>query len=164
MKTPAGRDRAEHAMAVTLFDGVAFDSAAAAQAQGLRNQLRAARDRNTNDQTLTAAIVALDDSIVAVAGQGGGGGRGGRGGGRGRGGAAASGPTFASTSGELQALMSLLEDADAEPTTQAVAAVRAALQTQARLAARWNVIRTVAIPALNAKLRAARQNEIVVPK
>ena len=60
--------------------------------------------------------------------------------------------------------MSLLEDADAEPTTQATAAVQSALQNQAKLVARWTAIRTTAVPALNAKLRAAKQSEIAIPK
>ena len=128
------------------------------QARGLRDQLRVARERSAGDQALTVAIAAVDDSIVAAVGQAGGGGR------RGRGGAGASGPTFASIGGELQTLMSLLEDADVEPTTQAIAAVRAALQNQAKLVARWNAIRSTAIPAVNAKLRAAKQSEIVIPK
>jgi len=171
VKTPPPAIAQEHALAVALFDGVAADSAAVEQARLLRDQLRAARERVANDASLVAAIAAVDDSIVAVAGQGpagggrrgGGGGGGGAGGGRGRGGAAA-GPTFASLSGELQSLMALLEDADVEPTTQAVAAVRLALQNQARLVTRWTAIRTTAIPALNAKLRAANQSEIAITK
>jgi hypothetical protein len=51
-------------------------------------------------------------------------------------------------SGELQSLMTLLEEADAEPTTQAVAATESALRTHANLASRWRRITTVMIPAL----------------
>jgi photosystem II stability/assembly factor-like uncharacterized protein len=163
VKTPPAAIAQEHAMAVSLFDGIAADSAAVAQARAARDQLTGARERNASDQSLSAAIRAVTDSINAVVGQGGGGGRRGGGGGRGRGGAA-SAPTLSSISGELQSLMALLEEADVEPTTQASAAVRAALQSQASLAARWNAIRSTAIPALNAKLRAAKQAEITVPR
>ena len=168
VKTPPAAIAEAHAMAVSLFDAIAPDSAVVAQARVLRDQLRSARDRSASDQALAAAIAAVDDSVVAVAGQGAGGGRRGGGGGAGAAaggrGAGASGPTFASIAGELQTLMSLLEDADAEPTTTATAAVRSALQGQATLVTRWNAIRTTAIPALNAKLRAAKQSEIALPK
>jgi hypothetical protein len=147
-------------MAVALFDAIAFDSAAVTRANVVREQSSAARQATGADQSLTAALRAVEDSLNAIVGQGdGGGGRRG-GGGRGRGGAGGSGPTLSSMSGELQRLMSLLEEADVEPTTQAVAATQSALKTQANLAARWKTITTVAIPALNAKLRAARLSEI----
>ena len=66
--------------------------------------------------------------------------------------------------GDLLALMALLEEADAEPTTQAVLAVRTALRAQAGLVTRWTGLRTTGLTAVNAKLRAAGQSEIVLPK
>jgi hypothetical protein len=131
-----------------------------AQSQAIREQLRAVRDR-ANNASLTQAITAYEDKLTALAGQGGGGGRRGGGGGRGRGGAGA-GPSFSSISGDLLTLLGLLEEADAEPTTQAVAAVRAAQRDFDALVARWNAMRTTELTALNATLRAAGQAPIVL--
>lgn len=162
VKTPPAAIAQAHAMSVSLFDAIAFDSAAVTQANSIREQLASARQRNANDQTLIAALHAVEDSINAVVGQGGGaGGR--RGGGRGPGRGAA-GPTLSSMAGDLEGMMALLEEADVEPTTQATTAARATLAKQAALAARWKAITTVAIPALNAKMRSAQQPEISVPK
>jgi hypothetical protein len=133
----------------------------------VREQLRAARESNSgnaNTAALSSAIAAVDDSIAAIAGQAGRSGRRGGGGGRGRGAGGAAGPTFGSIAGDLQTLMALLEDADAEPTTQAVSAVRTALRDQAQLVTRWTAIRTKMLVDLNAKLRAAGQHEITLRK
>jgi len=162
IKTPATAIAQEHeGLRVRLTD-IARDSSVVAQAQAMRAQLRAVRDR-ANNPALTDALNAYDERLVAVAGQGGGGGRrgGGGGGGRGRGGAGAQ-PTFASINGELMSLLSLLEDADAEPTTQAVAAVRAAQREFDGLVTRWTAMRTSELAALNVKLKAAGQAAITV--
>jgi hypothetical protein len=131
-----------------------------AQAQALRGKLRAARDA-ANNPSLTEAITAYDERLIALAGQGGGGGRrGGGGGGRGRGGAGAQ-PSFSSINGELMTLLTLIEDADAEPTTQATAAVRTVQRDFDALSARWTAMRTTELTALNAKLKAAGQASII---
>jgi photosystem II stability/assembly factor-like uncharacterized protein len=160
VKTPAAAIAAEHAMAVSLFDAIAVDSTIRAQGSALRTSLGAARQSaaSSGNQPLLAAIGSLQDSVAAIVGQGAGGGRRGGGGGRGRGGAAAT--TISSVSGELLPLMQLLEDADVEPTTQAVAAVRRVQRDQASLVARWNAVKTGVIPALNARLRAAGLPEL----
>src|SRR6185295_4619358 len=84
IKTPAAVIAQTHATAVALFDAITRDSAIVARADAARNRLREARARS-NDAALGGAIDALDATLVAVVGQGGGGGRGG---GRGRGGGA----------------------------------------------------------------------------
>ena len=65
-------------------------------------------------------------------------------------------------SGDLLTLMNLLEDADAEPTTTALAAVRRVEQDQAGVITRWTAVRTTGLAALNAKLKASGQQEIVI--
>ena len=159
VKTPATAIAAAHAMAVSLFDAIATDSAITTHAGVIRRSLAAARRNATdarNQQVLTM-ITALEDSITAIVGQGGGGGR--RGGGGGRGGARTT-RTVGSVSGELLPLMQLLEDADVEPTTQAIAAVRSVQRDQASLVARWSAVNNRMLPALNARLRAAGLAEI----
>jgi photosystem II stability/assembly factor-like uncharacterized protein len=157
VKTPPAAIAAEHAMAVSLFDAIAADSAIVAQAAAIRDSLGAARQKATtaNDRNLLAAVAAIEDSVTAIVGQGVGRGGRGRGGAVGRGARAGTPRTVSSVSGELLPLMQLLEEADVEPTTQAVAAVRAVLREQASLAARWAVVKTRLVPALDARLRGA---------
>jgi hypothetical protein len=161
VKTPATVLAQTHAMAVRLYDAIARDSAIAEHARVARDQLRAVRDKVGSNSSLTDAIGAFDQQIVAIVGQGAGGGRGRGGGGRGRGGAPGQ-PTFASINGELMSLMTLLEDADAEPTSQALAAVGRVEQEFATLTTRWTALRTTELAALNAKLRAAGQQAIAI--
>ncbi|MGH7619617.1 MAG: hypothetical protein ACREPM_20580, partial [Gemmatimonadaceae bacterium] len=151
-----------HGMSVRLYDDIARDSAVAEHARVARDRLRAIRDLVAGNASLTDAIAAFDQQLVAVAGQTGGGGRRG-GGGRGRGGAPGQ-PSFASINGELLQLMSLIEEADAEPTTQAAAAVRRAETEFDLLTTRWTTLRTTDLAVLNAKLKAAGQQPIAIPQ
>ena len=59
-------------------------------------------------------------------------------------------------------LLNLIEDADAEPTTTAVAAVAKVEQDFATLTARWTTLRTTDLAALNTKLKAAGQQAIAI--
>ena len=61
---------------------------------------------------------------------------------------------------ELSTVLALVEEADVEPTTQAMAAVRNAQRDFASLVSRWSRLRTTELAALNAKLRAAGQATI----
>jgi hypothetical protein len=158
VKTPAAVIAQTHATAVSLFDAIARDSAIVERATLARGQLRDVRGR-VSDATLGGAIDSFDQALIALVGQGGGG----RGGGRGRGGGGAGvQPTFRSISGELSTLLALLEEADAEPTTQAMTAVRNAQREFAALVSRWGRLRTTELVALNAKLRAAGQPTIAL--
>ncbi len=150
VKTPPTAIAQEHVLAVALFDDIARDSAIVAQARALRAQLTQTRGR-TSDAALSAAIDSFDSRVAALVGGGGGGGR--RGGGRGRG--AAGAPSFSSINGDLLTLMTALEQADAEPTTQTLAAVHSTQRDFDALVARWAAIRGSDLDALNAKLKAA---------
>ena len=101
----------------------------------------------------------------------GGGGRGGRGGGGGRGAAPAADQapaapgaapatvappgTLWAVSAALGGLMNSMQAADVAPTANTLAAVTVAQQNAARVMARWTAFKTVDVPALNAKLKAA---------
>ena len=61
-------------------------------------------------------------------------------------------------------LLNLIEDADAEPTSQAAAAVTKTEQEFAGLTSRWNTLRTTELSALNAKLKAAGQEPLAIPQ
>jgi hypothetical protein len=108
----------------------------------LRSQLAAAKQ---NASAVDAAN-AFEQKLNALAGQGGGG-RGGRGGGGG------GQPSFASITGDLTTVISVLEGADVTPTTQALAAAARAEREFAALLARWDAVRTTDLSALNARLR-----------
>jgi hypothetical protein len=154
IKTPAAIIAQEHSMAMSLYDDIARDSAIAGQVRVLRSRVVDARGR-VGDAAVGAALGAYDDKLSALLGQGGGGRRGG-----GRGGPAAGVPSLSSVNGELLAMMALLEQADVEPTTQAVAAVQASRRDFDALAGRWNALRTTELETLNARLRAAGQPAI----
>ena len=159
IKLPAAVIAQNHATSLALYDAIARDSALVDRATAVRARLRDARSK-VSDGSVTSAIDAFEASIGAVVGQGGGGGRGGgRGGG---GGGASATPTLRSITGELMTLFNFLEDADAEPTTQAAAAIRAAQREFVALESRWARIRTTDLAALNAKLRAAGQPPITI--
>jgi hypothetical protein len=158
VKTPAAAIARVHTLAVALFDAIGRDSAITSQALRLRTALAAARDRTPS---LADAISAFDAKVVALAGAGGGGGR--RGGGGGRAGGASSGPTFTSINGELLAMLNLIEDADVEPTTQALAAVHAVQKDFDSLLARWKLLAGPELAALNVRLKTAGQDQLSLP-
>ena len=116
--------------------------------RALRAQLRDIRGRATGD--VAAAIDSLDRSASQIEGAGGGFGGGG------------GGPaTLSGTLSQLGQLYDALQDADVQPTTQLVAAVGAARRDVPTVVARWETLRSRAVPALNVRLRAANLPELV---
>ena len=156
VKTPAAAIAQEHAIAVRLYDDIRKDSAATAQISQLRSSLSVTRSRATGD--VAAAITDFETRVAAIAGFGGAGR-----GGRGRGGAAAAQPSFRSIEGDLTTVLDLLEEADAAPTTQALAAAARVERDFASIMARWDTARTTELTALNAKLRSAGLEPVVIP-
>ena len=157
VKTPAAALARENAMAVALFDDIARDSAVTAQVKTLRNELRDMRDR-AKDPGSSASIDTYDASLGRFmgAGEGEGGDR------RGRSGAKIP-PSLNSINTELLTMLALLEEADAEPTTQTVAAVRVVQADFTALLTRWTALHTAELSTLNAKLRAAGHGSISFP-
>ena len=102
------------------------------------------------------ALAEFDKKAAALEGGGGAGGRGGAAPMGPMGMGAPGGPdTLASIGGTLNQLMSLLQAADAEPTTQAVAAIADRRGVLRGLLAKWDALRTKDLPALNTALKAA---------
>jgi hypothetical protein len=58
-------------------------------------------------------------------------------------------------SGLLGGQMNSMQAADVAPSANTLAAVNAALQASAAVMARWQALKTVDLPALNAALKAA---------
>ncbi len=94
-----------------------------------------------------AAIQAFDQKLAALGG-GGGGARFGRGVGGGQ-------PDLARLNGELSALLTTIEGADAIPTTQTARSVSDAEKTLQTLLAAWSAIKTTDVPAANQALQQA---------
>jgi len=138
----------------------AVDAQQAAQhARSLRDQIAALKASATG--AAADALTTLDRKLESLsptpdpnAGRGGRGGRGGGGGGR-FGGPAAPFDSLAGAGASLAGVMNLLQGADVRPTTVQIKAIAAARTSASAVMAKWNAIRTVDLPAINAKLTAA---------
>ena len=152
VKTPPAALREAHGLAVSLFDAVAHDSVISGAVQRVRDQVRAIRGGGSAASGLPS-LVALDTELTTLAGRGSGGRRA----------ATAAEASLASLSTDMLTLMNMLEEADAVPTVAQRAAVKRVLSEFATLGARWNVMRTVKIPALNAAIRGAGASATISP-
>jgi hypothetical protein len=107
------------------------------------------------------ALAAFEKKAAALEGQRpavGGGQRGGGGGGGQRGGPATPAPppdTLWAVASLLGGQMNSMQAADVAPTSATLASVTAAQAAAAGVTARWNALKTVDLPALNAALKAA---------
>jgi hypothetical protein len=144
-------------------------------AQNLRDQLNRIQPRAPGPSALDdldrklAAWVGGPGAPVqsAVAGVGRPAGAGAAGAGRGGGSGAVIGTVPASASDtlatiSLSGVMNLLQGADAEPPANQLAAMRSAIASAERVMARWEAIKTVDVPAVNARLSAAGLAPLVV--
>jgi photosystem II stability/assembly factor-like uncharacterized protein len=148
--TPASGIAKMFDVSISSYDSAQDARRIVAEIGRLRVQLR---ERRTSAGTgaLADAIGALDEKVAALAGAGGGGRRGGR---RGRG--PVGEPTFSRLEGEFYGVMSLVEGADATPTTQAVEGFKTLQKEFAGLEARCSELWDRDIPALNKQLEAAK--------
>ncbi len=149
---------AQHALEMRLTDEVDRAREAADMLRQIRAQLRTL-GQNAQGQ-IAQAISAFDAKALAIAGQGGGGGRAEAGAGRLREAQA----NLAVVSGGLAGVYGSVSASDFAPTiTQAQAAAEGEREL-APLLAKWNTMRTVELPALNAQLRAAGLAEVKLEK
>jgi hypothetical protein len=128
------------------YEGMRQAQSALAQVRALRGQLQELRGREKGP--LAEALGKLDEKATALAGaaplrRGM------------RPAARTREPTLAGLSGELGALLRILQGADATPTTQAVAACGDAQQALVRLLGRWDELKGKELKALNEQLRKA---------
>ncbi len=167
VKTPALEMQRVYTLTKAMYDGAVDAQRAAMTLADVRQQ--AAKRRAEAKDALAAELDAFNERAAALEGTRpgeGGGGRGGRGGGpptaqgggRGAGGAAAPAETLwglSTAPGSIGALMNSMQAADVAPTANTLAAITRARQQAASVMTRWNAMRTVEIPALNQKLKAA---------
>jgi hypothetical protein len=176
VKTPALVMQQIYTLSTAAYREAASAQAAAAQAQDLHARLTEVQSGvAAKGGDLAAALTALIKKVDEVAGAaaGGGGGRGGRGGfappppgtgpanaavaagGRGAALAGQAGVSLSSAATGLSAVMNSLQAADVQPTTLQLKAITAARAAGTAAMARWTAIKTVDVPAMNAKLKAA---------
>jgi photosystem II stability/assembly factor-like uncharacterized protein len=146
--TPVEGLAQQFALSMKCYEGMRQARTAAAQVRKLREQLAAVREK-AGEGPVAEAVAALDRKAAALAGAERG---------RGRRGAPVEErePSLGRVGGELGGLLALLEEADAAPTTQAVAAVGEADRALAGLLAKWEEMRTRDLAALNEQLRKAK--------
>jgi len=145
VQTTAAALALQLALARRLVDGLQRDSSALGKVRGLRNALQARRER-AGQSALGLAIDSLDGRVARL--ESGAGAPPRRPGTRGE-------QSLTRLNGELADVYGIIEGADEPPTTQAVAAVSRLERDLATLLRRWDVVRRIDIPALNALLRGA---------
>jgi photosystem II stability/assembly factor-like uncharacterized protein len=156
VKTPAADLDAQFALSKAMYDGVVETQAALARLRDIRAQVKKIQEKAGHGLPAAAQALAEFDKKAAAL-EGGGGGMGQRGGGAGGPGAGQGGgpETLAGIGGSLTSLMSLLQGADAAPTSQAAAAVAERRQALGGLMAKWEELKTRDMEGLNADLRSA---------
>src|SRR5262249_1630829 len=125
------------------YEGIAKTRAAQAEIRKLRDQLKALKE-NAGQGSLAEAIAALDPKAGDIECTAGGGGP--RGGG---------GSGLAKLASDLLSIMNLVEEADATPTTQAVAASEALRKSLADALSSWSEIKNRDVKSINEQLRQA---------
>jgi photosystem II stability/assembly factor-like uncharacterized protein len=152
VKTPALALQQIYTLSKAAYYGALDAQHAATQARGLRDQIAKMRPQATG--AVADALAMLDGKVEALepppAPSSAGSGRGGRG-------ASPAPPadTLSGASALLTGVMNLLQGADVRPTTVQLNAIASARATAARVMGRWIAIKTVDVPALNAKLKGA---------
>jgi photosystem II stability/assembly factor-like uncharacterized protein len=156
VKIPAAGIGQQSDLSKQMYDGVLDSQAALRQLRAIRAQVKAVQEKA--GQSPAAQVLAdFDKKAAALEGGGGGAGGGMRGGGGGFGpGAGGGGPdTLAGIGSSLTSLMSVLQGADAAPTSQVLAAVADRQKALAGLMAKWAVLKAQDLAALNTQLKAA---------
>jgi photosystem II stability/assembly factor-like uncharacterized protein len=146
VKTPAAGLEEQFLVSMRCYEGVRQIRATLAQTRRLRDQLKKARER-VGEGELSGAIDTLDRKVAALEGNFSP---------RGRPGPIRNEdarPTFARLSGDLSAVMRLVQGADIPPTLQAMAAFDISTKALAELFTRWIDLKTKELKSVNEKLR-----------
>ena len=147
VKAPVRALAAMYATSRALDSAIAHAADAMTQVRAVRAVARANRDKGAG--SIVEALAALDATLGAI--EGGGGGRFGGG---------ATPESLGQVRSDLEQLFGQVEDADAAPTTQLAAAVAERRAALAMLLDRWATLRRTEIPKLNAHLSAAGLAEL----
>ena len=136
VKTPALAMQQVYSVSKALYYGALDARTAAHQARDIHDQIAARRNRASGG--VAESLDLLDKKVLAVAGR------------------APAGPeTLAGASASLAGVMNILQGADVRPTTVQLKAITTARTAAASAMMKWAAIRTIDLPAVNAKLAAA---------
>ena len=156
--TPAAGLATLAALTREMYDGARAARTTLAAARALVATLE--RLQGADVAAFKVQVEALAPAPAALGGRGGRGGAGFGAPGGGRGAAAA--PTLESVSGALLAAAMAMQSAEVTPTANQVAACAQARSQFAAVTARWTVLHTTGLAALNAKRKATGQPEVPV--
>ena len=141
VKTPAAVLARQHTLSRQLAAALRESAGALRDLRALRVKVRDART-SAGQGPVAEALGEFDRKAGAVEGAGG------------------AAPSLVRVNGELATLYGTTQDADATPTSQLVTAIADRLASAREAQARWEVLRTVDLAALNTRLRAAGAAEI----
>jgi hypothetical protein len=147
VKTAPDALRRQFDLSMQTYDGMNRSFDALAEVKRLRARIKELKDR-AGAGALSGSLDALDQKLAAIS----------EGGGSRRGGASAAGTNDASlaqVNSALESLLELLQSADAQPTTQAIAAAADLQQKLDALLTRFGEIRSTDVRALDDGLRRA---------
>ena len=148
VKIPPSSFAQQFTLSKQLYDAAIRLSPALANADAYRTGLK---ELHAPQGPTAEAIAAFSKKLDAVAGGGGE---------RRRRGSAADADTLSSVRSSLLSLMGILQEVDAAPTTQTVAAVAERTKAVAPVIQNWNRFETQELPSINAQLRAANLPEL----
>jgi photosystem II stability/assembly factor-like uncharacterized protein len=161
VKTPAVVMQQVYALTKASYFGAVDAAAATQRVQELRGQVATLMPKASG--AVKQALAEFDKKAAELQGSAGAGAGAGRGGGGrgGRGGAPAEGAGPESLASiALAGVMNSLNAADVQPTANQLNAITSAQAVATRVLARWNLLKTVDLPALNLKLKAAGLDQI----
>jgi photosystem II stability/assembly factor-like uncharacterized protein len=147
VKTAPAALRQQFELSMQAYEGMRRSREALEAVRKLRAQLKDLRARNAQQGDLTTALAALDERAAAIE-------SGGAGGAAPANNANAS-KNLARANSAMRSLLDLLQEADAQPTTQAVAASAEWQRTLEEVLARWVELKSKDVASVNAQLRAA---------
>jgi photosystem II stability/assembly factor-like uncharacterized protein len=155
VKTPPADLERQFSISMQCYDGMKQINVAVAQVRQLRTQLKSAQDR-AGEGALANAIAALETKAAALEGSD-----------RPRRGRRPppndnSEPSFGRLSGELNAIMQLVQESDMPPTATVAATAEESTKKLIDLVARWAEVKSTDVPSLNEKLRDAKLREIKI--
>ena len=132
VKTPEAGLRQQFELSLQAYEGMNRSFDALEEVRGLRARVKQRREGGATGAKADA-LAALDQKLAPLAGEGGG---------AQTAGAAPGGANFAQLNSSFESLLELLQSADAQPTTQAVAASAELQRRLAEALARWNEIKS----------------------
>ncbi|HVG31138.1 MAG TPA: hypothetical protein VM864_15615 [Pyrinomonadaceae bacterium] len=133
VKTPEAVLRQQFELSMQAYEGMNRSFDALEEVRNLRARVKQRREGGATGPKADA-LAALDQKLAPLAGEGGGQAPGT--------GAAAGGANFAQLNSSFESLLELLQSADAQPTTQAVAASAELQRRLAEALSRWNEIKS----------------------